>query len=271
MLTINVLISTLNDGIERLMSGRFPEDEAVKYIVVHQVKDGYVLKGNIEKWLESRADFLYYRSNDTGLSKSRNFALSKSSSDIVIFCDDDVSYVNDAFDIIKNSFDKNKKIDIATFKVKTLTGFDFKKYNSEGFRHTNKTIFKVSSIEVAAKRESIMSKEIKFDERFGLGTQLPASEENIFLLDCLKKGLNLNYFPNAINIHPMESSGRDWDNPKMRSSKLSFMYRCFNAIGFFVFLLFAIKKYPEYRKSVSFFSFCKENIDVFLNFYRNKN
>ncbi|HHF2852442.1 TPA: glycosyltransferase [Vibrio diabolicus] len=268
MLTINVLISTLNDGIERLMFGNFPEDEAVTYIVVHQIKDSYVLTESIKEWLESRVDFLYYSSSDSGLSKSRNLALSKSFSDVVVFCDDDVSYVNEAFDIIKSSFDGN--VDIATFKVKTPDGLDFKKYNSNAFVHTNKTIFKVSSIEVAAKRESIMKKEVKFDERFGLGTQLPASEENIFLLDCFNKGLNLKYFPKTINLHPIESSGRDWGNKRMRSSKLSFMYRCFNVIGFFIFLLFAMKKYPEYRKSVSFFSFCKENIDVFFKYYRNK-
>ncbi|HHX8479816.1 TPA: glycosyltransferase [Vibrio diabolicus] len=260
MLSIDVLISTLNNGIEQIYDNEPPVVEGVQYIIIHQTSVAYELSSKIHKLLENRSDIKYHHIDTLGLSNSRNAALARASSDLVVFCDDDVYFLTDAFDKIRSVFDIDEEIDIATFKVVTPEGEPFKNYQSKAFTHTSKTLFRVSSIEVVAKRESLQKARLSFDTNFGLGSGLPASEENIFLLDCFKSKLNIKYFPEFINCHPSESTGKNWSNKAMRSSKLPFMYRCFGCPSYLIFILFAIKKYPEYRKDIGFFKMISENI-----------
>lgn len=260
MLSIDVLISTLNNGIEQIYDNELPEVEGVQYIIIHQTSKAYEFSNNLSQLLEKRTDIKYHHTDTLGLSNSRNAALASASSDLVVFCDDDVYFLADAFKTIRNVFDKDDDIDIATFKVVTPEGEPFKNYQSKAFTHTSKTLFRVSSIEVVAKRESLQRARLSFDTNFGLGSDLPASEENIFLLDCFKNKLNIKYFPEFINCHPSESTGKNWSNKAMRSSKLPFMYRCFGYPSYLIFILFSIKKYPEYRKDIGFFQMLSENI-----------
>ncbi|UTZ40104.1 glycosyltransferase family A protein [Vibrio campbellii] len=255
--TIDVLISTMGDGINRVYSQRHPIQSRVRYILVHQVTPDYSNSSEISKWLEGREDIIYLPFIEKGLSNSRNRALDAASAEIVMFCDDDVCYLPSAYKIVRNTLNQ-REIDIATFKVQTPEGEGLKNYSEHSYQHNWRSVLKVSSIEVAAKRESI--KNIRFDTYFGLGTALPASEENIFLLDCLKQGLKLQYVPSFINLHPKESSGRDWSNQAMRSSKLTFFYRCFGLKAIPLFLVFAIKKRSEYQASIGIADFISENI-----------
>ncbi|MFP5005331.1 hypothetical protein ACLFLN_06240 [Acinetobacter pittii] len=70
------------------------------------------------------------------------------------------------------------------------------------------SIMKVSSVEIVFNKESILSKNIGFDERFGLGSFFKSGEENIFLSDCLKSGLNIYAVNQKLVFHPFESSGK---------------------------------------------------------------
>lgn len=145
---------------------------------------------------------------EIGLSRSRNRALENASSEICIISDDDVEYVENFESIIVNAFKENEDTDIITFKIKTPQGENFKNYRNEMFDHDKRSILKVSSIEVAFKLESIKKNNIKFDEKFGLGSIYVSGEENIFLMDCINRGLKIKYIPITIAIHEKESSGR---------------------------------------------------------------
>ena len=67
------------------------------------------------------------------------------------------------------------------------------------------SVLKIFSPEVAFRRESV--KEIAFDERFGAGSgRYLMGEENIYLYDCLKRGLKIYYEPVQIAKLREESS-----------------------------------------------------------------
>lgn len=268
MLSVDVLISTMDKGLERIFNFNHPQSPKVKYIIIHQTSSDYVLSPCLKQWLNIRNDIQYFVSNDKGLSKSRNLALSVSTSDLVVFCDDDVFFKEDAFETIRKVFNEDKNIDINTFKVKTPEGRPFKNYSERKFTHTWRTIFKVSSIEVVARRSSLHG--LYFDTDFGLGTSLPASEENIFLLDCLNAGKKINFSPNYISVHPDESSGKNWGNQSMRSSKLSFFYRCFGFYSLPLFILFMLKKRTEYKTNISMYKMIKENAVSFIRYYKHE-
>lgn len=77
-------------------------------------------KGYCVKWINS---------STTGLSRSRNIALSNASADIVILTDDDVEYVDDYVTKLKDAFSLYPNADIIAFQVEGKNG-KFKEYSS---------------------------------------------------------------------------------------------------------------------------------------------
>lgn len=178
---------------------------------------------------------------EKGLSKSRNKGISNATGDICIISDDDVEYIKNYEEIILKAFDENPDIDIITFRIVTPEGEMFKNYKDNEFEHTKRSILKVSSIEVAFRLKSIKNNNIRFDEDFGLGSKYISGEENIFLMDSIKKGLKIKYIPEVIAIHEKESSGKIL-NEKAIYSKGPLFYRLFGLKSIILNLGFVIKK-----------------------------
>lgn len=239
-MNIELLISTMRkDNIDEvnLLQQNISD---VNALIINQCKcDKKEKKNNIRM----------ISTNELGISKSRNKALENASGEICIICDDDVVYENNLLEIIQNSFESDKSADIITFKIKTPEGDDFKKYRLEEFYHNKRTILKTSSIEIAFRLNSIKSKNIKFDESFGLGGQYISGEENIFLMDCLKKGLKIKYVPIVIGTHPKESSGYVLDE-KSIYSKGALFYRLFGLKCIYLNLAFILKKFKEVKFNI---------------------
>lgn len=230
-MVIQKIISTMNKkSIEEL---NLEEKNLHTNILVINQTD------NNEKLVFNNIKMINY--NELGLSKSRNRCIENLDGDICIITDDDVSFVDEYEEIIINAFEKNKDADIITFQTKTPEGKYFKKYKSEGFWHNKRSLLKVASIEIAMKVDSIKKARVYYDEDFGLGAKYVSGEENIFLTDCLKKGLKIKYEPKVINIHEEESSG-DILDAKAIYSKGALFYRLFGWKCFILNLVFIIKK-----------------------------
>ena len=135
-----------------------------------------------------------------------------------------------------------------------------------------KSIMKVSSIEIAFRINSIKIKNLKFDEKFGLGTNNPTGEEAIFLSDALKQGLKILYIPLPIVFHPKESSGGMFkDNPKLIRAKGAMFYRIFGIWGYLVSFLFALKKYRMSNyKFFKFLTYMLEGINKYKKEINNE-
>lgn len=204
---------------------------------------------------------------ETGLSKSRNKALIYSDSDICIISDNDVYYSQNSIDIIKNAFEKYPQADAITFQIQTPEGEMYKNYPSEFFWHNKLSLAKVSSVEIAFRRKSILKNDILFDEKFGLGSEFPTSEEFIFLSDCLSKNLKIAYVPKVIVFHPKESSGGDFSNANLVKAKGAMIHRVFGKKGILICLIFSLRKFKYSGKS--FFNFFKIIFSGFLNHKKN--
>lgn len=210
---------------------------------------------------------------EKGLSKSRNRAIEYCDSDIALISDDDVEYIENFEEIIVKSFEENPDVDIITFQIKTPDGELFKdNYQKFKFMHNMRSIMKVSSIEIAFRINSIKIKKLKFDEKFGLGTNYPTGEEVIFLSDALKQGLKILYIPLPIVFHPKESSGGMFkDNPKLIQAKGAMFYRIFGIWGYLVSFLFAFKKYRMSNyKFFKFLTYMLEGINKYKKEINNE-
>ena len=201
---------------------------------------------------------------ERGLAKSRNRAIESSFSDICLISDDDLEYFNNLQDNILKAFKENKDADIITFCIKTPNNKPYKRYKNIAFWHTKKTIMRVSSVEIAFRLESINRVNLRFDENFGLGSKFPTGEEIIFLSDAIDRGLKILYLPIDIVVHPIESSGKDYNNKNLIEAKGAMFYRLFGGLGYGVSALFALKKYKESPHSLSkFYTIMLEGIKKF--------
>ena len=138
----------------------------------------------------------YIGTAQKGLSKSRNMAIQNARADICLLSDDDVVYVDGYRDLICEAFSKHPDDHILAFQ---LEGIDrvFKRYKKKERRVGFFSSMKLSSVEIAFRREAVAG-HIVFDERFGAGAAFKSGEENIFLAECLKKGLKIRYIPQKI-------------------------------------------------------------------------
>ena len=206
--------------------------------------------------------------SERGLSKSRNRAIENSKADICLIADDDIIYKKDYIEIIQDLFNKNPNIDVITLRVDTPEGIPFKKYRKKSFIHNKFTIFKVSSISIAFRRNSILENNIKFDESFGLGAQFATGEEAIFLNDCISKGLRVKYEPISLVIHPFISSGKIF-NENQLFAKGALMARLFGNGCYIINLIFALKKYKFYRNKYSILKAYKLLNNGSINYFKS--
>lgn len=255
---IEVLISTLNDGIQKISLG----SSNFSYLIVHQVTNN--LGKEYQDYYDSNlnSDELsvrYLQMSDLGLSKSRNFALSHSQGEILWVMDDDVKILPHSYDVIAESF-KSTNCDILV--VSHSDKFTTSKLQRHGLNLFNSS--SVASIDICLRRDTVLDK-VNFDENFGLGSGLPSGEEYIFITDSLKLGLSAIKQNTICSLHPIEASGNDYYSSYKRvDAKHKMLKRIFNYMGTPLFILFSIKKsfsiHPK-RKVLPFLRFmCKSII-----------
>lgn len=202
---------------------------------------------------EIKSDKLTFLSfNERGLSKSRNRAIENTGAKIALISDEDVKFVNDVEEKVVNAFEKYPDADILTFKIETPEGAPYKtSYSQDSFVHTRSSIYRVSSVEIAMRMDSIRQKSLIFDESFGLGAKYSSGEEVIFLNDAMNKGLKLRYVPETIVFHPLESSGKVLDKKFFRSKgaivRRLYGFKPLLGLG----LLFLGKQFAKKEKLVS--------------------
>lgn len=200
-MTLQLLICTIDEGIQQLHDHLLPQRQDVSYLISWQYTGEMPV---IPSWIAERSDVEITLLNGQGLSRNRNHALNKATADILKICDDDERWNDADFDAILNAFQSHPNVDIIQFQARGLK----KAYPPQY----------VSSVELAMRRESI--KELQFDERFGLGSPfLNSGEEAIFIHEASKKGLNTIYLPICVCETEQQSTGQQKTNPMTLRSK----------------------------------------------------
>ncbi|WP_130805782.1 glycosyltransferase family A protein [Senegalia massiliensis] len=218
-----------------------------KTLIINQTDNRDIIEENNIKMMNFK---------EIGLSKSRNRAIENATEDICIITDDDVKFKKGIFKQIEEIFKAYPDIHIFTFKYDKYDGNTNKNYKDKPFIHDKLSLAKVSSIEIAFRRKSIIENNIRFDEDFGLNALYLSGEENIFLKDSLDKGLKIMYYPLVIVEHPGETSTSIW-NYKNIFSKGALFYRLYGNLAYILILVFSLKKYKKYNKKYSLIRFIK--------------
>ncbi|MBP5689153.1 MAG: glycosyltransferase [Muribaculaceae bacterium] len=193
-MTLEILICTLDEGINNIPAMLLPQRKGIGYIVSWQHSDGKEIALPDEL---RRDDVRICDLTGRGVSRNRNNCIKNATADVCLIGDDDCRYTHERLQQVIDTFANNPEIDIATFRFEGEGSTKFYPKDSFSLSKFPKGYY-VSSIEIAFLRKSIQNK-IWFNENFGLGTQVfHCGEEHIFIQDALSHGLTCKFFPITI-------------------------------------------------------------------------
>lgn len=238
---VQVLVSTMNQIDYSLLEQMHIQTDAV---VVNQCdresEEKFEYCGHRITWINSKT---------RGLSVSRNICLNHADGEICLLADDDLYYVDGYETIVLKAFQDNPDCAIIRFIAEGIEK-PFKSYPSKEQKITFLQSLKVSSVEIAIRREAIG--DIRFDELIGAGTKYYMGEENAFLAECLRQRLKIKYIPETIlRLHIGKSSWYNGMNESYFVSRGAAFAAMKTHITDFLILQFAIRKRKIYRNETS--------------------
>lgn len=265
---IEVLICTCNGGLNGILSRLPLSQSGVRYLVSHQIfgtENSVIATDTAARDLENRTDVTLVTVESRGLSNNRNNALVHATGEILLIADDDAVFESDFADSLKAAFAIRKNADVVTFRIRTPEGILFKKYYADGHVHTRKSLFRVSSVEVALRRKSLIASGVLFDVNFGLNAEFPCGEETVLLADLMHFGLTAVNCDSVIAVHPRESSGRNYIAEGACRVRGAVIRRVYGMQGMPLVVAYAIKHHAEYKHYRSFIDFCKLALQGFFS------
>lgn len=200
-MNIDVLITTMNNSnIKKLLNDMNIQSNAIVGNQTHY-NDIYSFDWNNNK-------IKVYNFNEKGVGLNRNNLLMRSTADICILGDDDMSFKNNYPDEVISLFKKYEDVDIIIFNIDETvkTRYITKKVMKINFFNC----FRFGAARIAFRRKSVAFNNIYFNQLFGGGCPFSHGEDTIFLVDCLKANLNIIAVP--ISIAKLNQSKSTWFN-----------------------------------------------------------
>lgn len=257
MKKVQVLMSTMNIQNKK---------EFEKQIVDCNIKNDVIIvnqtKNKIEKIeIENKKMYSY---QENGASNSRNRLLELANGEICIFADNDMKFVDDYENIIRNVYKKNPKADGILFYVEN-TNRNREENKKIGNKKLNKIdIMRARIYELTLKKETInkiKEKGIKFDTDIGPGTKILKGEETVFLSELLNNNFKIYSVNEEIGtVGDNDSSWFTGYNEKYLQDQGVIFYKVFTKYYKIIILQYIIRKYKLYKNNLNIFKAYKEMI-----------
>ena len=174
---VQVLIATMNQTDHSL-----PEKMNIQTDALVGNQNGTF---SVEEFDFKDNKIVYFNSNEVGVGLNRNTTLMRASGDICLFADDDMVYVDGYADIIADAFRRHPDADVIVFNIKGRS------YIKTSSRVNVFNFLRYGTARIAFRLNRIRENGIFFNLCFGGGTPHSHGEDNLFLSDCLKKGLKV--------------------------------------------------------------------------------
>ncbi len=252
-----VLIATIDERLLHLGNILQAYDEKISYIISHQITQE--VSDEVKQFrelLHGREDVVYSALNGKGVAKNRNNTLRFiEPSAICLILDDDVSLCQDAFNTVLNAFEENPSAEFISFKILDMQGDDYKRYPFEKHQHSRSTLTSIGTTEMAFRSDMVLKHNIRFDERFGPGSdQYSVGEDSVFAMDIYKMKIRMLFVPKAIVKHPKGSTGALLKDEIIFGRGAVFA-RIFGISAFLLDIYFALRHRKNYRSRYSLFQY----------------
>ncbi len=249
---INVIVPTLGTRVEeikRLLNSL--ENQSYKNInVIIISQDNHNVIENILRGY--KLELKHIKLEKKGLSYARNQGLEFVKSGIITFSDDDCWYPENAFEKVIKKF-KNNDVSALSFQIYDPEVQKFyKEYPMDSIKVLNfREVLKISSIEFFINLNEFDREDLIFDERFGLGTNYPSGEENILLVDLLKKKYKISYINEIIVFHKKKDQGSNVINSRTFIGKGPLFKRMKGTVpGIGMLTIFLINKFNSIERPI---------------------
>jgi hypothetical protein len=190
----------------------------------------------------------------TGVARSRNVAIEHARGRYLLFCDDDVTVdLSGVAEAVRHL--QRTGHALALGQGTDPTGSRRKKYPRHVTRLTPFNSAKAATYEMLIDLSQVRAKGIRFDVRFGAGTDLHLGDEYIFIVDMLRAGLRGDAVPMTFGTHPRMSSGTRWGSQTDSHARAVALNRVFGRWAFFARMAFGLKnaaKFGGWRALMTF-------------------
>lgn len=213
--TISILISTIGERINQVAAILLPPISDVDYVISLQSDQPIRLPGSLKK----RDDVSIFRIKGKGLSANRNNALSHATGDLLVLADDDITLKAEYLRKLQRLAEAHPETDIFSLQALTPQGQKLHYYPRTHFTYPHVPRgYYFSSMGLVLRWGNFYP---KFDTRFGLGSeQLHMCEEQVFLHQCHKQGLRIDYYPQPLLITPSDTTSRRYvTDPSLQQAR----------------------------------------------------
>ena len=135
----------------------------------------------------------YLNFAERGVGLNRNNALMRADGDICLFADDDMRYCDGYAETISKVFEEIPDADVIVFNLIEQVPTRYVIPKTTRLNYLN--FLRYGTARVAVRNASVRKHGIYFNQCFGGGTEHCHGEDNLFLADCLKKGLKAYAVP----------------------------------------------------------------------------
>lgn len=200
---LNVLISCMHENDTSIIHRCNVQTDVV---VVNQCNIDSVEEFNFRNKKGEVCHAKFINTTERGLSRSRNMAIANAWGDICQISDDDEFFPDNHADVILEAYSKYPNAGIITFAL--IRNDCEKTFSLKESKLRFKDLLSTSSVQITFLLKMVRKARIRFDEKMGSGTGNGGGEENKFLLDCKRKGINMYYYPSIIAV--INSNDSKW-------------------------------------------------------------
>ncbi len=237
---VEVLVATMHQEDHSLIEKMNIQSDCV---VINQGdkedNEDFEANGNRVKFISNK---------ERGLSRSRNVALEYASGDICIIADDDVLYYDDYASKVIEAYKKLPHADIIIFDVPKTSNLGESKFGKKTMKLSFIQSMRINSVRITFRLASIKAKKLKFNNIFGAGSIYSHGEENIFIKECIKKGLQIYYYPER--IAEVDDGDSSWFNGYDKEYFFNIGAIHYKLFGKVLYFLSAVRLLFRKRKSL---------------------
>ncbi len=229
-MSLEILLSTTEREDLSFLEKIFPAGEvSYRLLVVNQSTEGKRIP------LEGLPSYIrVINVEEKGLSRSRNLALEHAEGDVLLLADDDIRYfpgfVRRILDVHSTRSDG-----IIIFPMKNPEGLYFGKHRMKPYKMND--VRHVYSPQISMKRNFVRMQKLRYDERFGLGSEFSDAENYVLLQSLIRRGIKPLYAGGeAIVEHATLTSSHDLKNPGNFKARMA-VFKMFHGVWVYPYFL----------------------------------
>ena len=184
-MNVQVLVATMHQTDHSLLEKMNIQSDA---IIANQCD-----RNEVEDFEWNGYKIRYLSFAERGVGLNRNNALMRADGDICLFADDDMVYCDGYSQMIQDAFEKHPDADVIVFNLVEEQQTIYVIQKAARVSYLN--FLRYGTARVAVRNAAIRKHGIYFNQCFGGGTEHCHGEDNLFLADCLKKGLKVYAVP----------------------------------------------------------------------------